>query len=380
MHCAHARFVWNLALDQCEMMRSFDGFADQNMWDRQLTEARKMFPWLAAGSSSAQQAALRDLRQAFRNWWANPGHFGYPTFRRKSGTSGFAVRDLSVQIVNRRWATITIPKAGRVKFRLSRPLPADAKSARVTLDRSGRWHVSFVSPQPEFVRETTGAMVGLDVGVAHTLTTSDGQHFDMPALLSPGEKRRLRLLQRKLARQQKGSNRRACTKRSIARLHARKTDRRKDWIEKVTTQLVSDHDLIVVENLKVANMVKSASGTITEPGTNVAQKRGLNRAISEQAWATIRQRLEDKTKAASVSTTLAAVPAAFTSQRCSKCFHTAKENRDSQAVFGCVKCGFAEHADVNAAINILAAGRAVPGRGGPPIGEPAKRQLSKVAA
>jgi putative transposase len=207
-------------------------------------------------------------------------------------------------------------------------------------------------------------MVGVDAGVAHTLTTSDGQHFDMPALLSPGEARRLRLLQRSLSRQHKRSKRREHTKRSIARLKAKETDRRKNWVEQTTTTLVRGYDLIAVENLQVRSMVRSASGTVEQPGVNVTQKRALNRAITRQAWATIRQRLCDKAAAATSPVTVVTVPPANTSRRCAACGHVAQENRENQAVFRCAACKHAANADVNAANNILAAGRAVTGREG----------------
>ncbi|EQD71672.1 DNA (cytosine-5-)-methyltransferase, partial [mine drainage metagenome] len=125
-----------------------------------------------------------------------------------------------------------------------------AFSARVTLDRDGRWFVSFTRPAPQSERESTGAVVGLDMGVTHTATMSDGQFLDMPELLSQGEKQRKRRLGRRLARQVKGSNRRKATKLAIAKISAKESDRRKDWIEKTTTELVRDYDLIAIEDLK----------------------------------------------------------------------------------------------------------------------------------
>lgn len=122
--------------------------------------------------------------------------------------------------------------------------------------------------------------------------------------------------------------------------------------------MVRDNDVIVIEDLRVKNMIGSAAGAIEQPGRNVAAKRGLNRAISNQAWATFRRRLTDKTTAA--GTTLVAVNPANTSRRCNACGHTARDNRESQAVFHCTSCG--RHA--NADHNILTAGQAVTGRRG----------------
>ena len=374
-HCSDSRFVYNLGLEQ------------RNLWCRhraarittvsqqkELAEARRE-TWLGNGSSSVQQAALRDLDRAFQNWWKSPHHFAHPTWRRAGVHEGFCIRDLSVRRLNRKWGEVQVPKAGWVRFRISRQWAeiTAATSARVTLDRAGRWHASFTTPAPAFERQSTGAAVGLDMGVAQSVTTSDGEHLRMPPLLSPDEAQRKRRLQRKMARQQKGSGRRCRTKVSIARLAARETDRRKDWIEKTTTQLVRDFDLIVIENLRVKNMVRSANGTVANPGRNVRQKSGLNRSIYAQSWALFRQRLMDKATHATDLVELVAVNPAYTSQRCSDCGYAAKDNRESQAIFRCRACGFTANADVNAAINILAAGgQPVTGRGGtshaPPIG------------
>ena len=285
---------------------------------------------------------------------------------------GFAIRDLSVRRINRKWGEVLVPKCGWVRFRATRQW-ADicaATSARVTLDRAGRWSVSFTAPPPAFERTPTGAVVGLDMGVVATVTTSDGNHLKMPELLSPGEAQRKRRLQRRLARQEKGSNRRARTKHQIATLSARETDRRKDWVEKTTTALVRDYDVICIEDLKVQNMVRSAKGTVESPGKNVRQKAGLNRSISSQAWALFRRRLSDKATNATSPVELVVVNPAYTSQRCSECGYTAAENRESQAVFRCRACGYSANADVNAAKNIRAAGLAVTGRGGTPHGQP----------
>ena len=379
-HCSDARFIYNLGLEQRMLwQRHRTAKVNASSQMKELAESRQAFSWLKAGSSAVQQAALRDLDRAFQNWWKNPGHFGYPTWRRAGVNEGFYVRDLSVRRLSRRWGEVLVPKAGWVKFRISRQWSdiKAATSARVTLDRAGRWHVSFTTPAPAFPRQTTAAAAGVDMGITKSVTTSDGEHLRMPSLLSPGEAQRKRRLQRQMARQQKGSNRRARTKLAIARLSAKEADRRKDWIEKTTTELVQTYDYLAIENLKVKNMVRSARGTKENPGTNVRQKAGLNRSIHSQAWAMFRTRLTDKaTHATEMDGTprpvdVVPIKPAYTSLRCSGCGHTTKKNRKSQAVFLCCACGYTGNADVNAAINIFAAGQAVSGRGGtshaPPV-------------
>jgi putative transposase len=372
-HCSDARFVYNLGLEQRNLWRCHR-VAKINVATqmKELAAARQANDWLKFGSSSVQQAALRDLDRAFQNWWKNPGHFSHPTWRRAGTHEGFYVRDLRIRQINRNWGVVSIPKAGWVRFRATRPWAEieAATSARVNLDRSGRWHISFATPAPGFQREPTGAVVGLDMGIAATVTTSNGAHLRMPRVLSPGETQRKRRLQRQLSRQQKGSNRRARTKLCLARLAAKEVDRRRDWIEQTTTHLVRTCDFIAVEDLAVKNMVRSAKGTVDRPGRNVRQKAGLNRSIHGQSWSLFRQRLADKAlhatdlDGAPRHVELMAVNPAYTSQRCSDCGYTAAENRESQAIFRCRSCAHAANADVNAARNILAAGLAVSGRGG----------------
>jgi len=216
--------------------------------------------------------------------------------------------------------------------------------------------------QPALERTVTGLSVGVDRGITDAVVTSD-EFFTSPYTLSHDESRRKKHLQRKLAKQRKGSNRRAKTKTAIAKLSLREANRRKDWVEKTSTRLVREYDLIVFEDLKVSNMMRSASGTVDAPGKNVAQKRGLNRGIAAQGWTMLKTRTEQKVTA-SEGCEVKSVPPAFTSQRCSLC----GEIGDRKAkVFTCGPCDLIIDADVNAARNIrdLGAGVALAGRGGP---------------
>jgi putative transposase len=361
-HCAHARYVWNLALEQANWYRPHWGPTPRYIAQAaQLTEARAAFPWLAAGSQMVQQQALRDFDQAMRNFYA--GTHGRPTWRKAGAHEGFRVVALApghLRRLNRRWAALLVPKVGWVRFRLTRPLPVAAKSYRVTRDRAGRWHVAFALKPAPIDRQPTGAEVGIDRGVVNTVATSDGELLHAPAL-SRARAARLVHLQRKLARQKKGLRRRASTKAAIAHLRAREADKAKDWVEKTTTRLVVDYDLIALEALRTKDMTRSARGTLADPGNNVRAKAGLNRSILSSRWAFFARRLADKAALASVA--LVEVPAAYTSLRCHPCGHVAPENRENQAVFRCVACGHTADADVNAACNILAAGRAVSAQG-----------------
>jgi transposase len=210
-------------------------------------------------------------------------------------------------------------------------------------------------------------VAGIDRGVTVSAALSTGEMLAVPHL-SPARRRRCLRLQRKLARAQRGSNRRRAVKLAIARLKAREADARKDWCEKVSTDLARRFDVIRVEDLKIVSMTRSARGTRAEPGRNVGAKAGLNREIMASGWGLLVRRLEDKAPGR-----VEKISPAFTSQRCSACGHIAAKSRKSQALFACVACNFACNADVNAARNI-AAGHAVTARGGLPPGELVNRE------
>ncbi len=323
----------------------------------ELTAARAEYDWLAAGSQTVQQQALRDFAQAMRNFFN--GTHRQPTWRKAGAHEGFRQVGLKLRHVkrlSRRYGQVWIPKVGGVRFRWTRTIADTVKSYRVTLDRSGRWHIAFAAIPDSVAGPDDGSVVGVDRGVAVSVALSSGELLRVPGL-SAGETERLRRLQRRLARAQRGSNRRARTKLAIARVRAREADRRRDWVEKTTTDLARRFDTIRVEDLKVRAMTRSARGTAECPGTRVAQKRSLNREISRQGWGLLVARLKQKARGR-----IEFVPAAYTSQQCSHCGHIAPENRKSQAVFQCVACNAGPcNADVNAARNI-AAGRAVTAR------------------
>jgi len=367
VHTGHARYVWNLCVEQQSFYVHGTGRKPPTSAERsrQLTEARAASPWLAAGSVTVQQQALRDFDQAMKNYFARTHR--RPTWRRKGLNEGFRIvggQAQAVERLNRKWARVNVPKAGWVKFRLTRPLP-EAKSYRVTRDPSGRWHVAFaVAPEP-VPGPGTGEVVGVDRGVVHAAVASDGTVYDHDR---PDLDAKVRRLQRRLARCARGSNRRARVRARLARAQSRRADARKDFVEKATTDLARRFDVIRLEALDVRSMTRSARGTVEQPGAGVAQKAGLNRSILDKGWAVFARRLEHK-----AAGRVEYVPAAYTSQRCSVCGHVAAENRESQAVFCCVACGHADNADLNAAKNI-AAGHAVTARGGSPSGGPVNRE------
>jgi putative transposase len=253
------------------------------------------------------------------------------------------VRRLSLHV-----GEVQIPKVGWVRFRWSRAVPK-VKSYRVTMDRSGRWHVAFAAwPAPAVPAPGNGEVVGVDRGVAITAALSTGEILRCPQP-SVRERARLRKAQRRAERAPKGSADRDAEYAKAARLKAREKDVRKDWCEKVSTDLARRFDVIRVEDLLIRNMTRSARGTVEKPGRNVRQKAGLNRAIMAQGWGILAERIEDKAPGR-----VEKVPARFTSLRCSDCGWIDKNSRQSQAGFVCSNCGFTCNADTNASINIAA--------------------------
>jgi transposase len=378
-HCADARFVWNLGQEQRSMWRAgrgpTPGYAEQS---RQLTQARAAEPWLAEGSHMVQQQALRDLDQAWGKFFAGTNR--RPGWRKVGRGEGFGIvgdrgKKWDVRRLNRHWGQVKIPKVGWVRFRWSRPVPTVAKSYRVTRDRSGRWHVAFAVIPEAIPGPHTGVVVGIDRGVTTSVALSNGQMYQVPEP-SPRSKR----LHRRLSRAKPASNRRKVAKARLARLRARDKDRRKDWVEKASTDIARRFDVIRIEDLKIRNMTRKPK-PICDPERaghflpNLAHtKAGLNRGILRSGWGLFAKRLEDKAPGR-----VEKVSSAYTSQRCSACGHVSAENRKSQAVFACTACTFTANADVNAAINI-AAGLAVTGRGDLGAAQSAKRQPLASAA
>jgi len=372
-HCAHARFTWNLAVEQHAHWRpgraNAPGYLEQC---RQLTQARAEYAWLAAGSQMVQQQALRDFAQAMTAFYDPHNPARLPTWRKAGRDEGFRIvgqrgRQWDIRRLSRHVGEVRVPKAGRIRFRWSRAAPEGVKSYRVTMDRAGRWHVAFAAIPEPVPAPGNGQVVGVDRGVTVSAALSSGELLRMPGLTGP-EHKRLQRLERKLARARRGSARRRRIRLAAARLKARETDIRKDWAEKTSTDLARRFDLIRVENLNITAMTRSARGTTAGPSRNVAQKTGLNRGIMRSGWGLLVRRLDDK-----APDRVEKVSPAFTSQRCSACGHVAAESRKSQALFACVACSFACNADVNAARNI-AAGHAVTARGGDGAARPVNRE------
>ena len=353
------RWLWNLALEQRGMAwrhgQHAVGFAAQCA---ELPGLKAAAPWVGEAPSHCLQQTLRDLDQAFQNFFS--GRAAYPVFHKKYQRDSFRFPDANQFVVDVAGGRFKLPKLGWVNIRNGKgrhALKLSGKPKSVTVSREGKhWFASVLceleAPEPKPVQ---GPPVGVDLGVVQAITLSTGEVL---AVLdrSRAEDRKLARLQHSLSRKQKGSKNRSKARTGLAGFHIRTSRRRRDACHKATTKLAQNHSLIVIEDLRVKAMTASAKGTLAAPGRNVKAKAGLNRAILHVAFAEIRRQLEYKCRW--YGSTLVVVNPAHTSQRCWQCGHTEAGNRPSQAVFLCRCCGHGENADVNAAQNILARGTA----------------------
>lgn len=369
------RFVFNRALtlqnENREAGNKYIPYTKMTSW---LVEWKNTpeTAWLKDAPAQALQQSLKDLETAYKNFFQKRASF--PRFKKKGQKDTFRYpQDVKLNQENSR---IFLPKLGWMRYRKSRQVTGVVKN--VTVSQScGKWYISIQTEVevPNPVHPST-SMVGLDVGVVKLATLSDGTVFE-PVNSFQKNQKKLARLQRQLSRKVKFSNNWYKQKRKIQRLHSHIADARKDYLHKVTTTISKNHAMIVIEDLKVSNMSKSAAGTVSQPGRNVRAKSGLNRSILDQGWYEMRRQLEYKQLWRGGQ--VLAVPPAYTSQRCACCGHTAKENRLSQSKFRCQVCGYTANADVNGARNILAAGHAVLACGGMvQSGRPLKQEPTEM--
>jgi putative transposase len=307
--------------------------------------------WLTETPSQLYQVVLKDLVRAYKNFFEKRADF--PLFKKKGIRSRFCFpQGFELEAGNSR---IRLPKLGWIRYRNSRAVEGIIKNITVSCV-SGKWYAS-IQTEREIVQPVhpSTSMVGLDVGVTLFATLSDGTTFEpVNALCKNAAK--LAKYQRCLSRKMTFSHNWKKQKQKISRLHQRVAYARNDFLHKTSTLISKNHAMIIIEDLKVTNMSKSAAGTIETPGRNVKAKSGLNKSILDQGWSEFRRQLEYKQ--AWIGGDVLAINPRNTSRACPACGHVSAENRKSQSKFECVECGPAENADLNAAINILRAGHA----------------------
>ena len=351
--CGCCRFVFNRALAwqneqyQQDSRHKFSYSKIANL----LPQWKKELIWLKECHSQVLQQSLKDLENAFKNFFHQRADF--PKFKKKGVKESFRFpQGCKLEQNNNR---IWLPKIGWVRYRNSREVIGEIKNVTVS-QKCGRF---FVSIQTEFEYQIpihNGGEIGIDMGVARFATLSNGEFFE-PLNAFKTYKGKLAKLQKRLKNKVKFSQNWQKLKAKIAKLHHKIANCRKDFLHKISTHISKNHAMIYIEDLQVANMSKSAKGTAEQHGKNVAAKSGLNRAILDQSWFEFHRQLNYKTQWQGGF--LVAVPPQNSSRTCPCCGHISKENRQTQAHFECVECGYTENADVVGAMNVLARGRAI---------------------
>jgi len=380
------RAVWNTGLDQRRQYRQRQAWINYHQQAKELVEAKREddLAWLVEAPGHCLQQTLMDLDKACRahGTWA----VKFRSKDRWEPSSRFPEGNrMQLQRLSARWAQINLPKFGQVRVRFTRDLSGQIRSATLTRDGvHGDWYICILIEDGILAAVCDPALpaVGIDRGVKIALALSDGQMLNQ-LFTTDAEQVSIANLQRKAARQhgprtpgttgRKG--RRAPSKRwlrtqaRIAKKLATQRRRRDDFTAKTAHTLTRGHSLIVVENLRVAQMTKRATPKPDpdQPGVflpnRAAQKSGLNRAILAKGWGKFLLALAHQARY--TGTQIVTVPAAYTSQMCHHCQYTSAENRESQAEFLCARCHWSGNADYNASRNILAAGLAVTGRTSP---------------
>ena len=350
--CGCARYVYNRTLSLERSIYKKDNkhsFKYAEAANR-LPDWKKKNPFLKDCNAQVLQQSLKDLERAYKNFFGKRANF--PKYKKKYRHDSIRFpQGVELDEVKQQ---IRLPKIGWMGYRKSRDIIGTIKN--VTVSRRGeKWDVSIQTEYEVVSSAPNPSEIGIDMGVKRFATLSNGD-FVEPLNPFKQEQEKLAKLQRKLARQKKGSRNSRKTKRKIARLHRYIADSRRDFLHKISTKIAKNHSIICVEDLKVSNMSASARGTKESPGKNVKQKSGLNRSILDQGWYGFFQMLSYKLEQRGGK--LIKVDPRNTSRTCPRCGLASAENRKSQATFACIGCGYRSNADEVGAINILRAGRA----------------------
>jgi putative transposase len=316
----------------------------------ELTALRKENARVGAVYRECEDAVLHRLDLAFRAFFCRVRRSqtpGYPRYKKRSRFSQieFPHGNRALKL-NSTQTKVTVPGVGAIRLRKGRSVPAFGRAWLVF--RNGRWYASFECHRVARPLPKTGRVVGVDRGVHVLVATSDGvliyntRHHER-------SRRNIERAQRMVRRRRpRGMNRRKSVIK-LARLYERIANQRRDHLHKIARRTVNASDVIALEALNLRAMTRSAKGTINAPGQNVRAKSALNQSILDASFGQLHQLLNEKAEEAARSVVL--VDAHYSSQTCSRCGHVAAESRRKRR-YACVKCGFAVHADINAALVI----------------------------
>jgi putative transposase len=346
------RFIYNLALFTTnEHYRINKKHLNYNIiCEEYLPKWKNKYKFLQNVPSQVLQQTLMDLDKAFKMFFKKISD--KPNFKKK-GKSNESFRfpqHFELDQINSR---IKLPKIGWIRYCNSRKIKGKPKNITVSI-KNGNYYVSIQTEYEETIKPNqSDSKIGLDKGVTHFLSDSNNNFYEHSNKLKQIDNQIIKL-QRQLKRKKLKSQNWRKLQCKIAKLHEHKTNIRHDTLHKISTNISKNHAFIAIENLKVTNMSKSAKGTIENPGTNVAQKSGLNRSILNQGWSIFDIFLTYK--CIENGSWLEKVPPHYSSQECDICGFTSKENRKTQAIFKCIKCENTKNADTKAAITVLKRG------------------------
>lgn len=351
------RFVYNKALALQQENRDAGGSYIQYVpMAKLLTGWRngEETPWLKSAPAHPLQHALKHLDRAYKNFFEKRAAF--PVFKKRGRNDSFRFPDgkqIKLDQVDER---IFLPKLGWLNYRKSQKVKGLVKNCTVSL-KAGHWYVSIQTErtvaQPHHPAATAA---GIDVGIVRFATLWDGQAEQVIAPLNSFKthEHRLAKAQRQMSRKVKFSNNWKRAKLRVQKIQNQIANVRNDFLHKTSHSISKNHALLCVEDLRISNMSRSASGTLEDPGRNVKSKSGLNKAILDQGWGEFGRQLDYKS--AWKGGWMVAVPPANTSRECPVCGHICAENRKSQSLFLCVACGHTENADTVASKNIRGRG------------------------
>ena len=337
-----ARVVWNDALALNRQLYQDKGisFDSGALMKRCITEAKRTEErsWLSDASHSVLQQSVRDLSQAFRNWWQGEGRVRAPRFKKRGNRQ--SIRACGKEFYPTETG-VRFPRIGVLRLRWSRPLPSEPSSVMIIKECSGKYYASFVVEVEDGKLPPTPKEVGIDLGLASLAVTSDGEKIAPPRFLRSAL-RKIGRLQRSLSRKVKGSRNRSKARLLVVKAHEKVGAKRLDFLHKLSTQFIRENQVVVLEDLNVSGMLKN---------------RRLAKSISDAGWRMFRTLLEYKAEryGREVRVISRWEP---TSQRCSECGHQDGKKPLSVRTWTCPVCCSAHHRDSNAAKNILAVGQA----------------------
>jgi putative transposase len=314
-------------------------FFDKNQAMRDIVELKKNYSWLKEVDSMALQESVKNIGDAYSSYYKKQK--GKPRFKtKKNPVQSYTTKlvGTNIKIMNRH---IQLPKLGLVRYANSQEVDGKIKRVTIRKNPSGKYFISILAETEIKPFDKTESCVGIDLGLAYFATLSDGTHYENPKFFRTLENKLVKA-QRILSRRKVGGSNWNKQRIKVARLHEKIVNARTTYLHQISTEIVKNHDVIGMEDLKVSNMIKN---------------RKLAKAISEVSWYQFRTMLEYKCNW--YGKKLVIVDPRYTSQKCNKCGHTEKDNRLTQSEFICKSCGHTDNADINAAKNIMSIAKAM---------------------